>query len=266
MSSNDPGTPPYGVPPQQPPYGQQQPQYFPPPQPGYGGPQQGGPQQPPTGPYQWQQPGGQPPRPPRRKHTARNVILGIVGAFVLIIVIAAVASSGGKGNSPASSSTSQLPAASNDSAPAATSAPAGPTVSQFGQTVTINGNNGPSYTLALGAPEVTNQAADQFSDAPQNGDYIAIPITVHAIKTVDAFDVPDVTDFTDVASNGQQYSWSSGHVFEAPHSDQSLNASSNSLQAGASISGYLVFDATSHGTIEFSPGIGSGAPTAEWKF
>lgn len=66
--------PPGNQPPFQPPYGGQQPQYGPPPG--------------------WQ------PQPPKKRHTLRNVLLSIVGVFVLLIVIGIAASSGsGSGNS-----------------------------------------------------------------------------------------------------------------------------------------------------------------------
>ena len=74
------------------------------PQPGY---------QPPQGPPGWQQPGygqqppwGPPPGPPRRKrHTARNVLLG-AGGLVAAIIVIAVAANGGKTGSTGASATS----------------------------------------------------------------------------------------------------------------------------------------------------------------
>lgn len=95
---------PQGQPPQQQPY---PPQGQPWPQPGY---------QPPQAPPGWQQPGyGQqppwgpppgPPQPPRRKrHTARNVLLG-AGGLVAAIIVIAVAASGGKTGSTGASATS----------------------------------------------------------------------------------------------------------------------------------------------------------------
>ena len=87
---------PQGQPPQQP----YPPQGQPWPQPGY---------QPPQGPPGWQQPGyGQQPPwgPPRRKrHTARNVLLG-AGGLVAAIIVIAVAANGGKTGSTGASATS----------------------------------------------------------------------------------------------------------------------------------------------------------------
>jgi hypothetical protein len=103
-----------GQPPQYPPQGQ------PWPQPGY---------QPPQGPPGWQQPGygqqppwgppPQPPQPPRKRHTARNILLGIGGSVVAIIAIAVAASGGGKTGSAGTSATSSGIASSVASADAA---------------------------------------------------------------------------------------------------------------------------------------------------
>ena len=68
------------------------------------------------------------PQPPKKKHTVRNVFLGIGGGFVALIVIGAVAS-GGK-NTSTSTATSSTTGAAPGAAPAAapaTSAAAAPT-------------------------------------------------------------------------------------------------------------------------------------------
>ena len=130
MTSDDSGMPssgaqpPYGIPPQQAQYGQppsQQPPYFPPPQRGPAGYQP--PQQ-----YQWQQPGGQPPRPPRKPASRTvKIVLAVLGSIAAIMVIAVVASaaSKGSGNSPSNSTTSQPPAATASSlAPSPAAQPA----------------------------------------------------------------------------------------------------------------------------------------------
>jgi hypothetical protein len=70
----------------QPPPNQAQQTYYPP-QPQGGYPPAGYPPGPPPG---WQ------PQPPKKSHKVRNVLLAVVGIFVLIIVIAAVASGGSK--------------------------------------------------------------------------------------------------------------------------------------------------------------------------
>jgi hypothetical protein len=115
------GQQPYGVPRQhpgdrqQPGTGYQQP-------PGYAQspPQQGYPSE----------PGHQAPKPPRKRHTVRNVLLGAVGGIVLIIVITAMASSGKDntaGKSLGSATSSQAP-----SSPAATTpSPAAPAAPQY---------------------------------------------------------------------------------------------------------------------------------------
>lgn len=77
----------------QPPQGQ----WGPPPGGGYGPPNQG--YGPPQG--QWG-----PPPPPKKKHTGRNIVLGIVGAIVLIVIISAIASSSGSKKSTTSSAPS----------------------------------------------------------------------------------------------------------------------------------------------------------------
>lgn len=70
-----------------------------------------------------------PGRPRRRKHTGRNIVLGLVGA-VAVIVIAVVASSGSGSGSP-SAAASGAPAAAGSpaaAAPATTAPPAAPKV------------------------------------------------------------------------------------------------------------------------------------------
>jgi hypothetical protein len=145
VTTEDPGTPPYGQQPTYFPQPQQEPLYFRP-QPGdyrghYAPGQQYPPQQPPSGPQNFQ------PGPPLRKsHRTRNIVLGVLGVIVLGIIIGTATSGGGNG-SPSNSTTSNPPAAANNApaaannAPAATSAPAaGPTTVTFN--VTGNGNGG----------------------------------------------------------------------------------------------------------------------------
>jgi hypothetical protein len=74
-------------------------------------------------PYTGYGPGMPPGTPPRKRHTARNVILSGLGLLVVIIVIASVASSGGGSGSPAAAASSAPAAAS--SAPAAARPAAG---------------------------------------------------------------------------------------------------------------------------------------------
>jgi len=120
-------------PPQQGGHQQDRPQQYPPQQdwPQQYPPQQGYQPYPPQQGWQPpQQPGGQrqaQPRRPKKRHTGRNVFLGILGAFVLIIVVAVAASGGGSSNpsqNKANSVTGQsqvspAPAGSNSVAPAA---------------------------------------------------------------------------------------------------------------------------------------------------
>jgi hypothetical protein len=123
VTTEDPDAPPtggqlpYGIPPQQPSYGQQQTPYFPPPQqeqPGYfAGPQH---DQHPTSQYPWQQAGWLPPMPPQKSHQTRNIILSIIGTLVVIIVIGVVVGLLVSGRpTPAASTTNQPPTASASS-------------------------------------------------------------------------------------------------------------------------------------------------------
>jgi hypothetical protein len=118
------------------PYGQ------PPPPPGYerapgyndwlrdqSGQQPGTPLQQPLYPGPQPQPGYGPPPPPGRrrrprKHTARNVVLGVIGAGALIVVITAVASGGRGTGSPAAGTGTASPAASTGAPSAVAAAPA----------------------------------------------------------------------------------------------------------------------------------------------
>lgn len=54
----------------------------------------------------------------------------------------------------------------------------GTPIYQFGQTpVTVDGDKGPSCTLKLGSPEITTQPGDAYGEAPENGDYVSVPVT-----------------------------------------------------------------------------------------
>jgi hypothetical protein len=70
------------------------------------------PSQPPNDPQGWTP--QQQPLPPKKKHTARNVILGVLGGFFALIVIAAIAGGGTKQPTntapPATTTTDAAPA------------------------------------------------------------------------------------------------------------------------------------------------------------
>lgn len=186
--------------------------------------------------------------------------LSVIGIIAIIIVSGCQHS---PGNTPGTTTTGKAPA-SNVASPSAPAKPAGIPVYQFGQTVTVNGYNGPAYKITLGVPQESSQPAGGYGDAPQNGAYIAVQISVNAIQTVYSMDVPDVTDFTIIGSDGQRYDYQSGNAIEAPYAPQTLSAASNSLPAGESVFGYLVFDAPAHGTLQFDNTI-TGAPM-DWRY
>jgi hypothetical protein len=68
-------------------------------------------------------PGWQPQPPRKRKHTLRNVLLGIGGAFVLIIVIAAVAGGGNNTSASSNPNTPSAPVVDNSPVPVTTTTP-----------------------------------------------------------------------------------------------------------------------------------------------
>lgn len=109
----------------QPEYGQaaqygQQPQYGQPVQ--YGAaPQYGAPQY------------AQPPQPPKKKHTGRNVLFGILGVFVLIIVITVATSGGSKQNNAAAASPTTAAARTARNAVSSIGSASAPATSQAAQ-------------------------------------------------------------------------------------------------------------------------------------
>jgi hypothetical protein len=119
-----------------------QPPWARPPQPGY-------PAQPQYAPYQ-------PPRPPK-KHTARNIVLGVLGTLLVIIVASAVAA-GGK--TPSTGTTASSPGTSAPSSAHAAPAPAPATKAPMPSQVTFacTGSAPDGINITYG-PEGTNDSA-----------------------------------------------------------------------------------------------------------
>jgi hypothetical protein len=174
------GGQPYG-PQGQPPQGQ------PWPQPGY---------QPPQGPPGWQQPGygqqppwgppPQPPQPPRKRHTARNILLGIGGSVVAIIAIAVAASGGGKTGSTGTSATSSgiatQAAQSSPSAPASNATSSAPPQKQT-VTYIVTGSDA-DVTYGPSGSDYSGSVPMRITKSLGTPDYYAIDAQLQGDGTV----------------------------------------------------------------------------------
>lgn len=180
---------PFGVPQQYP--GQQQPppgySYPPPPQQGY----------PSLGPGS---------REPKKRHTVRNVLLGVVGGIVLIIIIGAVASSQNNGVTKSSTSpaahTSTKHSSSGSQQPADNST-TGPVGSTF--TVTDTNQNGATVKYSVTLDKVIQHAApdNSFDTAPAGDHLAAAEFTIKGLVGDDQDDANNNASVT--GTNSQTY-------------------------------------------------------------
>lgn len=199
-----------------------------PPQPGQ--PQYGYPGQP--QPYQygpqpgWQQPPA--PRPPKRKHTARNVILGIGFVVVAAIIggVIAGASSGHKTVSTAAvtSASSTSVASAAGSAPATTKAASAPSsaakqTAHVGSTVNLSSGdqntNVEKLSVTLVQVKDNAPATDQYSTPDAGDKYYAAQFRLVNTSSQAYSDSPD-NGATAIDAQGQQFQASYGDTAAGP--------------------------------------------------
>jgi hypothetical protein len=237
---------------QQPPpgYQQQSPGY------GYQPPQQGYPSGPPVG--------HQTPRPPKKRHTVRNVLLGAVGGIVLIIVIAAVASSQNNNVSKDSSP----PATKTATKHSSTSSPSqtqNNTTGPVGTTFTVNetNQNGATVKYSITLDRVIQHAApDNSFDTPPAGDHLAAAeFTIRGLVGDDQ-DSAD-NDAAAVGTNSQTYQTGlEGVAAGTDFNDGQFNTSPGSVSIGWE--SFEVKDGVHVASIQWSPGSSMDGDTVTW--
>jgi hypothetical protein len=209
MTQQGPGHPP---PPQQ-----QQPNWGLPP--GAPAPQQQG----------WGQPGYQPPRPPKKDHTKRNILLAVAGAVVLIGIIGALGSDDTGAPTPAT----KAPATPEPAAPApATKAPDEPIAPAVGTEV----RDGKFAFKVTRVQRGVSSVGGQFGEEAQGAFTIVTLLVKNIGNESQTFD----------ASNQKAYAGSTAYEADGGASLYANEGSKSFLEGinpGNSITVRIVFDA-----------------------
>jgi hypothetical protein len=222
-------------------------------------PQPGGPQYP--APNAGGRRGG-PGRPPKKRHTARNMLLGAVGAIFLIIVIAAVASSQNnsvsKDSTPPAAKTATKHSSSQEPADNSTTGPIGTTF-----TVTETNQNGATVKYSITLDKVIQHAApDNSFDAPPAGDHLsAAEFTISGLVGNDQDDANN--DATAIGTDQQTYqTGAEGLAAGTNFNEGQFNTSPGSVSIGWV--SFEVKDGVHVASIQWSPGSSMDGDTVTW--
>ncbi len=214
-----------------------------------------------------------PPGPPmmRRKHTGRNVAVGIAALLVLASIGSAVGLSGGSKHAatPATSTSpsAQLPAdtqlpgetpsAVETPTPADTAPPAdaGPTIGKFGVTESFTSDDGSAWNIVVTRPRSDKSFDDGYTTPSPGNVFVSLKIKV----TATAGNV-DYNEFDWYVRNP-----------DGGHLDGTMGLepwfSSGTLHTGETVTGYLTYDSPGHGALVYDPNtFGGTGSLAEWKF
>lgn len=210
-----------------------------------------------------------PMQPPRSRHRLRNWLIGI-GLGIVVLIGGAVGCTALVGSALTTAarpnSVSTPHAATHTETPSGTSSPSGPSdpvALGLGDPASVSQDGSDAATVVISRREVSSQPADEFSDGPQNGYFVAVHITVRASTSLtDGFDINPL-DFYALSGHAH-YDEGDGNAFEGLHSNGELNATT--LNAGEIAGGWLVFDLPArHGRVVYAPNL-DGPPLAYWKF
>jgi hypothetical protein len=213
------------------------------------------------------QPGVLPPQVPRKRHTARNVILIIAGALAVIIITVSSLAAALSGGTPSHRAAVTAPATQAPPATPAATTPSGPAQLNVGDSADITQTGADAATITITYVALNSSPADpQFGSAPQNGDFAIATVTVQTLSGfTGGFDINPL-DFYVLSPQGTQYTEGSGNAYDALASpNEELNAAT--LGAGQNTTGKLVFDVPpGHGgMIVYAPNY-DGQPVAEWSY
>jgi hypothetical protein len=175
-------------------------------------------------------------RGPKKRHTVRNVLLGVVGGIVLIIIIGAVASShNGVTKAPpaAKSATKHSSSGSQEAAGNSTTGPVGTTF-----VVTDTNQSGATVKYSVTLDKLKQHAApDNGFDTPPAGDHLAgAEFTIKGISGTDSDDANN-----DAAATGtNQQTYQTG--LEGLAAGTSFNGGQFSTSPGSVSIGWVSFE------------------------
>lgn len=206
--------------------------------------------------------------PPKKSHRLRKWLIG-VGLAVTVLIGGAVGCAAFVGSAlstaatPDSVSSNGAAHTASRSSTAGSAAPSRPTELQLGGSALIDQDGTDGATVILATRSVSSQPADQFSDGPQNGYFVAVRIKVDAVDGLTSGFNINPLDFYALTGSAH-YDEGDGNACEGPHSEAELNATT--LNAGETATGWLLFDLPSpHGKVVYAPNL-TGQPLASWAF
>jgi hypothetical protein len=206
--------------------------------------------------------------PPKKGHRLRNWLIGI-GLAVAVLIGGAVGCAAIVGSTlntaanPDSISSHGAAHTGSRSSAAGSAAPSRPAELRLGDSALINQDGTDGATVMLTTRSVSSQPADQFSDGPQNGYFVAVRIKVNAVDGLTSGFNINPLDFYALAGRAH-YDEGDGNAYEGPYSEAELNATT--LNAGETATGWLLFDLPArHGKVVYAPNL-AGQPLASWAF
>lgn len=221
--------------------------------------------------YRWDGQQWQPlPAPPvkKPKHTGRNWAIALAALLVLagIGIGTAVGTSGSKhaaapashaATPPAAATTTDTPPVETPT-PAETSPPAdtGPAIGKFSALESFTSDDGSAWDIVVTRPRSDKSFDDGYTTPAPGHVFVSLKIKVTATAgNVDynAFDwyvrTPD-----------------GGHL-DATMAGLEPSFGSGTLHTGETVSGYLTYDSSGHGTLVYDPNTFNGTGSlAEWRF
>jgi hypothetical protein len=204
----------------------------------------------------------------KKSHRLRTWLIGISVAIATLIgglagCAALVGSTVSNAANPNSISTHSRAHTDSPASVADSATPSGAAELQLGDTALISQDGTDGANIVLTTRVVSSQPADQYSDGPQNGYFVAVRVRVNAVNGLTSGFNINPLDFY-ALSDSIHFDEGDGNAYEGPHNAAELTATT--LNAGESASGWLLFDLPSpHGKIVYSPNL-DGQPLAYWKF
>lgn len=206
--------------------------------------------------------------PPKKRHRLRSWLTGISLTVALLIggavgCAAMVGSALNTAANPDSISSHSAAQAGSRSSLDSSAAPSTQTELRLGHSALINQDGTDGATVTLTTRSIASQPADQFSDGPQNGYFVAVRVKVNAVDGLTSGFNINPLDFY-ALTGSDHYDEGDGNAYEGPHSEAELNATT--LNAGETATGWLLFDLPSpHGKVVYAPNL-AGQPLASWAF
>lgn len=205
---------------------------------------------------------------PPKSHRLRSWLTGISLAVAVLIggavgCAAMVGSALNTAANPDSISSHSAAQAGSRSSLDSSAAPSTRTELRLGHSALVNQDGTDGATVTLTTRSIASQPADQFSDGPQNGYFVAVRVKVNAVDGLTSGFNINPLDFY-ALTGSDHYDEGDGNAYEGPHSEAELNATT--LNAGETATGWVLFDLPSpHGKVVYAPNL-AGQPLASWAF